>query len=103
MARIKQANTGKLSTKNQNIETIRVVRTLPLKSKKHSKCYDLSSKAQLKIVDGDLKKQEVALTELRKEMAEIIRNISVAEEVVRVTKAEKAKQGKQKKRILECI
>lgn len=105
MAKTKQAKINQLSTENQNNETIRVVIKAPLKTRKRSKCYDLSSKAQLVIVDGDIKKQEVALTALRQEMAEIIRSISMAEDEDgnKVAKAEIARQGKRKRRHLGFI
>lgn len=61
MAKTKQAKINQLSTENQNNETIRVVIKAPLKTRKRSKCYDLSSKAQLVIVDGDIKNKRLHL------------------------------------------
>lgn len=103
MARIKQAKVKRLIANNQNSETIRVVIKTPLKTINHPKFYDLSSKAQLVIVGGDVKKQDDALTALRQEMAEIIRSIAIAEGEDKVPTVEMAKQYKRKRRLLSFI
>lgn len=79
MDRVKHRKLIKSSLNNCNHQTITIPCSLLSTKERNRKYYDLSSKSRLIIVDGNLKNQERALEELRKEMAEIVRAISEAD------------------------